>query len=244
VSVVSRLFTFLRIKGTAFLDRAEDPRETLDYAHEKQQQLLLRVRRGLVEVATSRNQIEQLRERQEGGLTRTEDQARRAFAAGREDLARLALGRKQAAIAEIAALDVQFTDLAREEGKLTLAEQQLVARIQEFRTRRTTLSARYTAAEAQVRVNEALGGLSDQFAEVGMALGRAEEKIERMQARSVAIDALLASGSLSLPAGTTDPVERELAAIAAETAIEAELQSMRAQQLPPGDEDRLLASGS
>lgn len=244
VSLLSRVLTLLRVKTTVLVNRTEDPRQTLDYAYEKQQELLLRVRRGLVEVSTSRNQLDQLRVRQEGGLARTEDQARRALAAGREDLARVALSRKQAAMLEIAALGAQAADLAREESKLSLAEQQLAGRLQEFRTHRTTLSARYTAAEAQVRVNEALGGISDQFAEVGMALGRAEEKIERMQARSIAIVTLLASGSLSLPGATTDPVERELASMAAATAIESELAAMRAEQLPAPAPDRLLTGGS
>ena len=52
----SRMFLVFKSKTNAALDRAEDPRETLDYAYAQQQELLRKVRQGLIEVATSRNQ--------------------------------------------------------------------------------------------------------------------------------------------------------------------------------------------
>ena len=38
-------------KASRALDRAEDPRETLDYSYEKQLELLAQVRRGVADVA-------------------------------------------------------------------------------------------------------------------------------------------------------------------------------------------------
>ena len=40
-------------KANKVLDKAEDPRETLDYSYEKQLELLQKVRRGVADVATS-----------------------------------------------------------------------------------------------------------------------------------------------------------------------------------------------
>jgi len=37
------------------LDRAEDPRETLEYSYERQREMLQNVKRGIVEVVTSRS---------------------------------------------------------------------------------------------------------------------------------------------------------------------------------------------
>ena len=45
-------------KANKALDRAEDPRETLDYSYEKQLELLQKVRRGVADVATSRKRLE------------------------------------------------------------------------------------------------------------------------------------------------------------------------------------------
>jgi len=226
---LSRMLTLLRIKGSVLLDRSEDPRETMDYAYAQQRELLRKVVQGLVEVATSKRQLQEQLDQLRNRVPQTEEQAARALAAGREDLARIALGRKQTALAEIVGLESQVAVTTEEERRLALAHTELSARIDEFRTRRVAFEARYTAAEAQIRVNEALTGVSGELAELGMALGRAEEKMQRMQARAFAIDALISSGSLALPGGGGDLVEGELKRIAAEKAVDDELAALRVQ---------------
>jgi phage shock protein A len=57
-SVARRLALLFRIKATKALDRAEDPREALDYSYERQVQMLAQVRRGVADVATSRKRLE------------------------------------------------------------------------------------------------------------------------------------------------------------------------------------------
>ena len=54
----SRFALLFRSKTNAALDRAEDPRETLDYAYTQQQELLRKVRQGLIEVTTSKKRLE------------------------------------------------------------------------------------------------------------------------------------------------------------------------------------------
>ena len=139
----------------------------------------------------------------------------------------MALQRKQTCLSEISRLETQLADVAKEERKLTVAEQQFAQRLDSFRTRRSALSAQYTAAEAQVRIHETLGSVSDESAELGMALERAEDKITRMQARASALDALIANGSLT-PLGGEDTVERELQELAASKAVEEELAALKA----------------
>ena len=68
--------------------------------------------------------------------------------------------------------------------------------MQAFRTRKETIKATYTAAEAQTRINEAFSGISEEIGDVGLAIQRAEDKTAQMQARAGAIDELLASGAL------------------------------------------------
>ena len=234
----------LRIRTSAALDQAEDPREVLDYAYSQQLELLRKVKHGLVDVATSKVRLQRQAEKLRARLPYLEDQARRALAASREDLARLALERKQTAMAELGGLERQIAEVAKEERKLTLAEQQLSARIEEFRTRRESVAARYSAAQAQVRVNEALTGVSGELADLSMAVGRAEEKTERLQARASAIDALLEGGPLGLPAGASgDAIERELREISAGQAVEAELAALKGQLLlGPGSDDPVHSS--
>ena len=69
------------------------------------------------------------------------------------------------------------------------------------------------------------------------ALGRAEEKTERMRARASAIDALIDLGALDLPLGGDDAVERELRKAHAEQAVAERLAALKAElaaeQSPP-----------
>ena len=231
MSFITQIQMFFKIKTNAALDQLEDPRQTLEYAYTRQQEMLRKVKQGLIEVATSRRQIEyqarKLRER----LPQLDDQAGRALAAGREDLARLALQRKQTCLAELTQLEQQAAETAEEERKLTAAEQQFALRVEAFRTRRDSLSARYTAAEAQISINESLSGVSNESTSLGSAIERAESKIERMQARASAIDALIENGAL-IPPGCGDPIERELSEMAAGQAVEQELAALKAKLTP------------
>jgi phage shock protein A len=176
----------------------------------------------------------------QGQVPAIEDQAKKALGIGREDLARLALQRKQSVLAESAQLEQQVAEVAIEEQRLTQTEQELAARIEEFRIRRDSLTARYSAAQAQVKVSEALSGVSGEFAELGMAMGRAVEKTERMQARASAIGSLIESGSLALPSHGTDPVERDLLAATVDSTVEDELAALKGQI---GDTPPALPSG-
>lgn len=226
---LTRIQMFLDVKTNAVLDNVEDPRQTLEFAYGRQQELLREVKRGLVEVATSRKQLEHQAAKLRARVPELEAQARQAITGGREDLARLALQRKQNCLAELARLDQQLAELAQEERKLAQSEQQFAARVGNFRIRRETLAAQYTAAEAQVRLHETLSGLSGETTSIGLALERAEEKIDRMRARASALDALLDQGLLTSPPPTEDGLERELREMAASQAVDAELLVLKQQ---------------
>src|SRR5207248_695959 len=77
--------------------------------------------------------------------------------------------------------------------------------------------ARYNAAEAQVRINEAVTGVSQEFADLTAALARAEEKTEDMQARASAIDRLVQEGILDsgLTSDGADAIAAQLPAAGA-----------------------------
>ena len=155
MGLFSRFLMVFKIKVNTALDRAEDPRELVDYAYNQQQELLRKTKQGLVEVASSKVRLQQQANKLREQAPRIEQQAEKALGHGREDLARIALQRKQTVLSEIEQLDYQAGEVAQEERRLTRTEQELAARIEEFRTRRDSISARYTAAQAQVRVREA-----------------------------------------------------------------------------------------
>ncbi|RKN42245.1 PspA/IM30 family protein [Streptomyces hoynatensis] len=228
--VMKRMGMIFRAKANKALDRAEDPRETLDYSYQKQLELLQKVRRGVADVATSRKRLELQLNQLNQQSTKLEEQGKKALALGREDLAREALTRRAALQQQVSDLQQQHETLQTEENKLTLAAQRLQAKVDAFRTRKETIKATYTAAQAQTRIGEAFSGISEEMGDVGMAIQRAEDKTAQLQARSGAIDELLASGALDDQTGTTkDDLTAELDRISGNADVEFELERMKAE---------------
>ncbi len=226
MSVWTRIRLLWNTQVSSALDQAEDPRQVLDYAYSQQQELLVILRRGLVDVATSKQQLEQQARRLEERIPTLDDQARRAITAGREDLARVALERKHLAQNEIEGLTKQIAEVEADKLRLAGQERTLQVRIEHFRTHREVVAARYSAAEAEVRLKESLAGVSGELAELGMAVGRAEEKAERLQARAKAIDSLVDLGAFP-PIGGGDYVEAELFRVTVQKDVDEELERMK-----------------
>jgi phage shock protein A len=246
MSIMKRISLIFRSKANKALDKAEDPRETLDYSYQRQLDLLAKVRRGVADVATSRKRVELQVNQLEAQSTKLQGQAEKAISVGREDLAREALTRKSGLTSQIADLKAQHAQLQGEEEKLTLAQQRLQAKVESFRTRKETIKATYTAAEAQTRINEAMSGIGEEMGDVGMAIQRAEDKTAQMQARAGAIDELIASGALDdvSQVGAGDDIARELDSMSSEADVEVELARLRASSQPQAIEGGDILSDS
>jgi phage shock protein A len=237
-----RFTMIFKSKANKALDRAEDPRETLDYSYEKQLELLQKVRRGLADVATSRKRLElQIQTLDQQG-TKLQDQARAALAGGREDLAREALTRGSGLHVQISDLQTQLAQLQSQEEKLSVSAQQLQAKVEAFRTKKETLKATYSAAEAQTKINEAYSGISSELGDVGLAISRAEDKTAQMQARASAIDELMSSGALDDASGLgKDSITAELEAMASDQEVNAQLEALK-RELGPGGTPEAIQS--
>lgn len=234
MGLISRMSTVIKSKVSKLLERAEDPRETLDYAYQRQLEHLQNVKRGIVEVVASRRRLELQSARLRDNASKLDEQARQALAMGREELARLALQRKQAALVQLQGLDQQIAGLEEQQEKLTATEQRLTAKVEAFRTQKEVIKAQYSAAEAQVRIGESLTGLSEEMADVGLAVDRAQEKTEALQARAGAIDELVAAGTLEDLTGSEDAVQRELSRMTSDQNVDRELAQMKQQLGLPG----------
>ncbi len=233
-----RLKMIFSAKTDKMLNKMEDPRETLDYSYQRQLELLQKVRRGVADVATSRKRVEQQVGQINGEMEKLTVQAQRALEVGREDLAREALTRKSGLQQQAQDLMTQYATLQDEEDKLVRASNRLQAKVDAFRTRKETIKATYSAAEAQTRINEAFTGISEEMSDIGLAMQRAEDKTAQMQARAGAIEELLASGALDDPSGVMkDDISRELDSLASDSQVENELAALKASmgQLPAGE---------
>lgn len=235
-----RFTMIFKSKANRALDKMEDPGETLDYSYEKQLELLQKVRRGVADVATSRKRLEIQIQGLEQQAAKLDEQARHALAQGREDLAREALTRKSGLSAQTAELQEQLAGLQAQEEKLVEASRRLQAKVDAFRTKKETIKATYSAAEAQTRINEAFSGISEELGDVGLAIQRAEDRTAQMTARAGALDELMASGALDDVVGSTkDSLQAELDRMSSANEVEQQLAAMRAE-LGAGDAARAI----
>ncbi len=241
-----RLSTVVKSKLSNRLDRAENPSETLDYAYQLQVENLQNVKQGIADIVTAKKRLALQQQHLGDQGAKLDAQAREAMSAGREDLARAALERRQQTVQEAGALDQQIAHLESDQEKLIESEKQLEAKTEQFRSKKEVIKAQYSAAEAQVQLSEAATGVGDSMADVGMATQRALDKTETMKARAEAVDELQAAGTfqdLTALAPGQDGVDRQLDDVAAKSAVDDEFARLRAEvqsgapqsALPTGD---------
>ncbi len=228
--LMSRASAVIRAKFSKLLDRAEDPQETLDYSYEQQLQLLQNVKRGVADVVTSKKRLQLQTDKLEQSVVKLDTQARQALAQGREDLARQALERKTVVQQQLQGLDQQVQQLEAQQEKLVASERQLSSKIEAFRSQKEVIKAQYSAAEAQVRIGEAATGIGEQMADTGLAIQRARDKTEQMQARAGAVEELIATGTLEdFTGGDQTQLDRELAQLTSQSQVDSELERMKAE---------------
>ena len=105
------------------------------------------------------------------------------------------------------------------------------------------IKAQYSAAEASGRINEAATGIGEQMADTGLAIQRAREKTEEMQARASAVDELVTSGALEDFTSDKTELDRQLAQIASQSQVDEELAKMKAE-LGPGGKPKEIEAGA
>jgi phage shock protein A len=230
LGLTSRITTLLKQKLNVLLNRFEDPREGLDYSYTKQIELLNKLRRDIAGVITAKKQLEMQKAKLWENIRTLEEQAQRAISQNREDLARLALERKNANMLQLQPLDKQIAEMKTEQDKLEQTERQLATKVEEFRSKKEVIKAQYSAAEAQVRIKESVTGVSEEMADVGMAMSRAEDKTEQMKAKAKALDEMIDSGVLTDYTNKRDDmIERELEQVSVKASVEEELEKLKVE---------------
>jgi phage shock protein A len=151
----------LAIVGEPAMPRFPDPREAADYAYEQLLEELQRFRRHVADVATSRKRGD------------------------------LRLGAERAAgadAARLAALERELAAVRQSEVQLTEQSQRLQWQVDAFRTAKESAKVTYTAAEAQLRIAEALEAAGDdrdaEFAELSEALRDSGERLRKLADRA------------------------------------------------------------
>lgn len=232
---MNRFSTLFKTKTNTLLDKFEKPEEMLNYSFEKQTELLNKLRRDIAEVVTAKKRLEMQKAKLVANTNTLDGQARQALDSNREDLARLALERKNVILQQAANLDNQINDIQIQQEKLKETERRLSAKVEEFKTRKEVIKAQYSSAEAQVRIKESVTGISEEMSDVGVSLNRAEEKTQKMQAKAQALDEMIDSGVLTDYTTSSESlggdIEAELDKVTMKSSVDEELEKLKAERM-------------
>jgi phage shock protein A len=229
MGILDRIKLVLSKGASVALAPAPDPRVTNLTSHQKQRALLDQVVKAGQQVTAAKLRLQATAEDVRQKLPAMEEQARQELRAGNEAMARLALQRRQVVAHELETLERQLAEVENEESALGVIEQRLIGQIEAFAARQEVIRARYSAAEAQVRISEAMTGVSQDFAELTATLQRAEQTTEDMQARATAIDRLVQEGdieTIGFGAGS-DAIDARYQSLGADEDVERRLRALK-----------------
>jgi phage shock protein A len=230
MGLLSRFRAIFQAKANQVVDQMENPKASLDYSLVKLEESRRQIGRSLVEVSAAKTRLEHQQDELVAAAQKYAGQAKAAVEAGRDDLARTALERKQEAQARQAELETNVANLERQAETLKQSQANLERKIALFRSKKEELKAIYDSSKAQLHVQEAVSGVSEDLADVGNTIQRAETRIREMQSRADAIESLVAEGVLSdALAPEADDIDRELARIGRGQAVEQELARLKAE---------------
>ncbi len=231
MSIFGRIADLFQAKTHKLLSGLEDPNETLDLSYEKMLTGLQDTKRHLADVVAQQQSLHRQAGKIDAEIAGAEDDARVAVKSGRDDLARAALVHKQDALHKRQVVDDALAAITPQVTKLVAYERKLADRIEAFRTQKEVMKTTYTAAQAQVKVTEALTGLGDRLSGTGDAMRRASEKVEGMRDRADAMDRMLEGGVLRDQFDDRTAHQAEIASMRAADAVEDELARLKAEDV-------------
>jgi phage shock protein A len=231
MGIMDRLSRLLRANINDALDRAEDPEKMLDQILRDMQGSIQTAREQVANMIAQEKELEADLREAEKLSGEWQEKARRAVAAGKDDLAREALRRKHDNDANAEVYGQQFQAQTQMVEKLKVQLRQLEAKYSSTLSHRDSLIARQRRARAAQKVTETMSTFSPM--DPTQDLERMERRIRSNEAKALAMSEM-ADDSFDAQfreLDYDDDVEQELEALKAggglNPAIEAELSSLR-----------------
>lgn len=217
---------FKRIQNVAeskinkVLDRLENPEEMLDLSYEEMLDQLQLVKSSLVDVVTEEKMLESQVTKTNAEIDKYTADAKAALQMNREDLAARAVEQKQVLLTQKESQEQAYANVHAQAEKLRKAEKELADRIHDFKTRKEVAKAQYTAAQAQTRATTVASNLSGDFTSADSSLSRAQDKIEKMQAKAAALNDISDQQE-------GEDLDKQLTGIRRQASVQAELEKLK-----------------
>ncbi len=208
-----RLSRVLRANLNDLVSKAEDPVKILDQSVVDMQADLVKLRQAVAMAIASQKRLQSQADHADAQIKTWYERAELALKKGEEDLAREALSRRKTFQETATSLSGQ---LQSHEGQVDTLKRSLAAlegKIAEAKTKKDMLKARAQAAQAQQKLQSAVGNLGSNSARA--AFERMEDKVQSLEASSQAA-AELAGADLESQFAVlegSDDVDDELSAL-------------------------------
>ncbi|MGB9702572.1 MAG: PspA/IM30 family protein [Candidatus Kapaibacteriota bacterium] len=216
MSIFARISDIFKANVNDMLDKAEDPEKMLKQMVIEMEESVNKTTMAVAQAIANEVSLQKKLEKARKDKSDWEQKAMQALSAGREDLARAALEKKNIIDKNIADLEPIYTQAKETTNNLRIQLDKLKSKLDEARTRQSTLIARSQAAKAQKQIAQQLSGVgSDAFSK----FDKFEQKIEKLESEAVAFEQLAGENS-SLDdefkkLGTSSSVDQELLALKA-----------------------------
>jgi phage shock protein A len=210
---MDRMLRVVRANVNSLITTAEDPEKVLEKAVVEMQENLLQMRQAVASAIATQKRTERQAAQAESTAQEWYRRAQLALQQNNETLARDALTKRHTYQETATALSQQRLQQAEIVDKLKKDMRTLELKIGEAKTKKDMYIARARSAEASVKLQEMLGGISSSSSL--NAFERMEEKVIRLEAQSEVIS-LTSSNDLEKRFAvleSSDEIDTELAAM-------------------------------
>jgi phage shock protein A len=186
---------------------------------------LVKVRQSYAEVTATQRRLLKQKEQCDSMAEDWYQRAQLALQKGNEELAKEALGRRQAQTDESNSLQQQVDTQAGSIDKLYEGMQMLEKKILESKSKKDQMVARARTAQSTQKVNDMLGGVTGKTSMD--AFNRMEEKVEALEAAAEVSAEMGSIGGNMLPGSAESSVEAQFKALEASSEVDDELQKLK-----------------
>jgi len=215
MGIFSRISDIFKSNVNDALDNAEDPEKMLKQMVLEMEESVNKATLAVANAIANEKGLERKMQKERGLAADWQQKAMQALQAGREDLAKAALEKK--AVADKNANDLTPIYEQARSTSVKMREQldALKHKLDEARSRQSTLIARSQAAKAQKQIAQSFSGVgSDAFSK----FDKYEGKIEKIESEAVAFEQL---------AGENTSLDQEFKKLSSSSQVDADLLALK-----------------
>ena len=189
MGILDRFTSIVKANINELLDKAEDPEKMVDQYLREMTESLAEVREATAGVMAEEKRCKKLVDENMAEMTKYEELARKALAAGNEADARVFLAKKQELAGRAEGLTVAYVGAKANADKMRQMHDKLVSDLESLNARRNTIKATVSVARTQEKLNN-ISSSSDRAQAVQGSFARMEDKANRMLDEATAMSEL------------------------------------------------------